>query len=46
MTLAQRRVVITGVGLVCPLGSTKEALWQALVEGRSGAADDRLWRAG
>src|SRR5689334_21764447 len=31
-----RRVVITGQGLVCPLGSTAEALWGALREGRSG----------
>jgi 3-oxoacyl-[acyl-carrier-protein] synthase II len=31
-----RRVVITGMGLVCPLGSTKDALWQNLVAGQSG----------
>ena len=36
MSSKQRRVVITGVGLVSPLGSTKEALWEALREGRSG----------
>src|SRR5262245_38668572 len=34
----QRRVVITGLGLVSPLGSTPAALWSALVEGRSGVA--------
>jgi 3-oxoacyl-[acyl-carrier-protein] synthase II len=33
-----RRVVITGVGVVCPLGSTKEALWEGLSAGRSGVA--------
>ncbi|MDY0165975.1 MAG: beta-ketoacyl synthase N-terminal-like domain-containing protein [Thermoguttaceae bacterium] len=33
---ATRRVVISGMGLISPLGNTKEALWQALVDGRSG----------
>ena len=36
MTLATRRVVVTGVGAICPLGSTKEALWEGLAQGRSG----------
>lgn len=31
-----RRVVITGMGVVCPLGLTLEDLWSGLVEGRSG----------
>jgi len=31
-----RRVVITGMGLISPLGNTKEALWDALAAGRSG----------
>ncbi|OHB80354.1 MAG: 3-oxoacyl-ACP synthase [Planctomycetes bacterium RBG_16_64_10] len=33
---ATRRVVITGMGLISPLGNSIEALWNALMEGRSG----------
>ncbi|MHB1033798.1 MAG: beta-ketoacyl-[acyl-carrier-protein] synthase family protein [Pirellulales bacterium] len=33
-----RRVVITGLGVISPLGNTKEALWEALIAGRSGVA--------
>jgi 3-oxoacyl-[acyl-carrier-protein] synthase II len=36
MSSTQRRVVITGVGVVSPLGNTKEALWEALWRGQSG----------
>ncbi|MDZ7620801.1 MAG: beta-ketoacyl-[acyl-carrier-protein] synthase family protein [Patescibacteria group bacterium] len=36
MSTTPRRVVITGMGLISPLGNTKEALWNALIEGRSG----------
>jgi 3-oxoacyl-[acyl-carrier-protein] synthase II len=32
----KRRVVITGVGAVTPVGNTAEEFWQALLEGRSG----------
>ncbi len=32
----QRRVVITGLGLVSPIGNSPEAFWDALVAGRSG----------
>src|SRR3989440_283828 len=32
-----RRVVVTGLGLVPPVGNTVETTWAALVEGRSGA---------
>jgi nodulation protein E len=30
------RVVITGIGVVTPIGNTREAFWSALVEARSG----------
>lgn len=33
-----RRVVCTGIGVISPLGLTKEALWDALSTGRSGVA--------
>ena len=36
MSVSTRRVVVTGIGLISPLGNTKESLWTALVEGRSG----------
>jgi len=32
---SDRRVVITGMGVVCPLGLSLEALWDGLVSGRS-----------
>ena len=31
-----RRVAITGIGVVSPIGTGKEAFWNALLEGRSG----------
>ena len=39
-TRGQRRVVITGLGLISPLGNTPAALWEALAARRSGV--DRL----
>ena len=32
----QRRVVVTGLGVVSPLGTGVEKNWQALITGRSG----------
>ncbi len=33
-----RRVVVTGLGIVSPLGNTAQTTWEGLVQGRSGAA--------
>ena len=32
------RVVITGMGIVCPLGNDVDTLWKALLAGKSGIA--------
>ena len=32
----RRRVVITGIGVINPLGANVETMWQALCEGKSG----------
>ncbi len=36
--MGHRRVVITGLGAVTPVGNTAEATWQSLVSGQSGIA--------
>jgi 3-oxoacyl-[acyl-carrier-protein] synthase II len=43
---SSRRVVITGLGQISPLGSTLDALWAALAEGRSGIGPVSLLPAG
>ncbi|NQT03643.1 MAG: beta-ketoacyl-[acyl-carrier-protein] synthase II, partial [Planctomycetes bacterium] len=39
------RVVITGMGTVCPLGHDVESLWQALLTGKSGVAKTTIFDA-
>jgi len=39
------RVVITGMGIVCPLGHDVETLWQAVLTGKSGAAKTTIFDA-
>jgi len=36
--MARRRVVVTGLGMVSPLGTGVEKTWQALIQGKSGVA--------
>jgi 3-oxoacyl-[acyl-carrier-protein] synthase II len=38
MSNSARRVVITGIGLISPLGNEAGAFWDSLIEGRSGVA--------
>jgi nodulation protein E len=38
MTLAARRVAVTGVGAICALGHDASQMWAALKDGRSGIA--------
>lgn len=36
--MAKRRVVVTGLGMVSPLGHTVDSTWQAILAGKSGVA--------
>lgn len=40
-----RRVVITGLGAITPIGNTLEAFWEGLIRGKSGAAPITLFNA-
>ena len=33
-----RRVVVTGIGLICAVGNTTEEVWKNLLAGKSGVA--------
>jgi 3-oxoacyl-[acyl-carrier-protein] synthase II len=46
MADVRRRVVITGAGVVSPIGAGIEAFWDGLVEGRSGASRIELESVG
>ncbi len=37
--MTKRRVVITGIGIISPLANDREATWQAIKDGKSGAAN-------
>lgn len=34
--MSRRRVVVTGMGILCPVGNTVESAWQAILNGKSG----------
>ena len=36
MTIPARRVVVTGIGLICGIGNTAPAVWESLMAGKSG----------
>lgn len=36
--MSKRRVVVTGLGLVTPVGNTVDTTWKALLSGKSGIA--------
>lgn len=43
--MARRRVAITGIGIVSPLGISRESTWNAVLAGESGAAPIRQFDA-
>ena len=34
--MSRRRVVVTGLGLLSPVGNTVESAWQSILDGKSG----------
>ena len=45
MRQGERRVVVTGMGVVTPVGNDVPSTWQALLAGKSGGARISLWEA-
>ncbi len=41
----QERVVITGMGVVCPLGNDVDTMWEGILAGRSGAGGTTVFDA-
>jgi 3-oxoacyl-[acyl-carrier-protein] synthase II len=41
--LERERVVITGMGIVCPLGHDIETMWQMVLAGKSGVAKTTIF---
>ena len=39
LTIPARRVVVTGIGLICGIGNTAPAVWDSLMAGASGMAE-------
>lgn len=39
----KRRVVVTGLGVVCPIGNEKEEVWKSVTEGRCGIGPITLY---
>jgi 3-oxoacyl-[acyl-carrier-protein] synthase II len=37
--MQQRRVVVTGIGLICGVGNTTSQVWESLLSGKSGMAE-------
>src|SRR5438093_7283173 len=43
--MSRRRVVITGMGVICPLGEQVDQYWERLLAGESGVATIRRFDA-